>query len=234
MRMSDLLSLIPSGDSALDIGAREGHISKLLVERFNKVTALDLDVPDISHERIQCVKGDVTHLEYPDDSFDVIVCAEVLEHIPPKLLQNACAEISRVAKKTVVIGVPFRQDTRIGRTSCLKCGEISPPYGHVNTFDESKLLGLFSNLKLNRFLFTGSHRNRTNFLSTWLADVSGNYYGVYHSGGNCVHCGAPVVRPIARSFPSKVAYKLSHWIMKAQRVFVREQPIWIHAVFDKL
>lgn len=231
-RMKDLIDLIPSGNSALDIGAREGHISKLLAERFDRVTAIDLEIPVISHDGIVCAKGDVTCLEFADDSFDVVVCAEVLEHITPSLLSRACSEISRVAVRNVVVGVPYRQDTRFGRATCYKCGKVSPPYGHVNTFDERKLLELFPKLRLNRFSFTGTHRNRTNPVSTWLADLSGNFYGVYHCG-NCIHCSTPLKQPTYRTFKSKMLYKLSHLLRSAQKLVVREQPIWIHAFFDK-
>ena len=36
--------------------------------------------------------------------FDVVLCVEVLEHIPGKGLEQACRELSRVAKSHVVIG----------------------------------------------------------------------------------------------------------------------------------
>ena len=60
-RIADLMRLLPSSiDTVVDIGARDGFISKLLAERFLKVTALDLEKPSIDHRRIHCVQGDVT------------------------------------------------------------------------------------------------------------------------------------------------------------------------------
>ncbi|MGH9751212.1 MAG: class I SAM-dependent methyltransferase, partial [Blastocatellia bacterium] len=94
-RTADLMSLLPGNlDSALDIGARDGFISKLLAARFPNVTALDLEEPRIDHERIHCVKGDITGLNFRDASFDLICCAEVLEHIPTRMLDRACSELS--------------------------------------------------------------------------------------------------------------------------------------------
>jgi 2-polyprenyl-3-methyl-5-hydroxy-6-metoxy-1,4-benzoquinol methylase len=62
-RVGDLISLLPTGGkSVLDIGARDGYISRLLAAHYLKVTALDLEQPVISHERIECVKGDITKL----------------------------------------------------------------------------------------------------------------------------------------------------------------------------
>src|SRR5262245_19883000 len=82
-RMDDLLRLLPRGRaSVLDIGARDGHFSRLLAEHFDSVTALDIVPLDFEHPGVTVVTGDATHLQFPDDSFDCVFCTEVLEHIP--------------------------------------------------------------------------------------------------------------------------------------------------------
>ncbi|MBU1276861.1 MAG: class I SAM-dependent methyltransferase [Proteobacteria bacterium] len=82
-RIADLVRLMPRGrQSALEIGARGGYFTELLLERFSQVSALDLEKPDISIPGITPVKGDVAALRFPDESFDVVVCTEV-EHTPP-------------------------------------------------------------------------------------------------------------------------------------------------------
>ncbi len=101
---------------ALDVGARDGFISRLLAGHFPFVTALDLELPSIDHERVQSVKGNIAALDFPDASFDLVFCAEVLEHIPKDLLGTACRELARVSKEYVLIGVPYKQDIRVGRT----------------------------------------------------------------------------------------------------------------------
>jgi 2-polyprenyl-3-methyl-5-hydroxy-6-metoxy-1,4-benzoquinol methylase len=88
-RTRDLFDLIPKqGKIALDIGARDGYFSILLAERFDRVVALDLEKPDIDHPRIESVKGDACQLDFGDSTFDLVVCAEVLEHIPTDLLER--------------------------------------------------------------------------------------------------------------------------------------------------
>ncbi len=90
MRTESLLRLLPArGKRLLDIGAREGHFSRLLADRFDEVVALDLEMPRIEHDRVRCVAGDATALQFDDGSFDAVLCAEVLEHIPPPGLQRA-------------------------------------------------------------------------------------------------------------------------------------------------
>ena len=92
-RTENLLSLIPSvSGTALDVGARDGYFSKLLAKHFENVITLDLECPSINFPNVQCVKGDVTSLEFENDSFQLVFCAEVLEHISPDKLAKACEE----------------------------------------------------------------------------------------------------------------------------------------------
>ena len=106
--------------------------------------ALDLRKLQWRHPRVHCVSGDVTHLEFADDSFDLVVCTEVLEHICPHRLAAACSDLERVTRQYLLVGVPFLQDIRVGRTTCDKCGFRNPPWGHVNAFDAPRLLAMFS------------------------------------------------------------------------------------------
>jgi ubiquinone/menaquinone biosynthesis C-methylase UbiE len=76
-RTDDLLRLIPiCGGVALDVGARDGHFSKLLAEKFDNVIALDLEQPSIEHQKIRCAKGNASDLHFKDASFDLVFCAE--------------------------------------------------------------------------------------------------------------------------------------------------------------
>jgi SAM-dependent methyltransferase len=155
-----LLRLLPQDRrSVLDIGARDGHFSQLLTEYFDEVTALDLEKPDFSLPRVTPVAGDATRLQFADNSFDCVFCAEVLEHIPD--VAQACREIARVALHEVLVGVPYKQDTRLGRTTCQSCGCENPPWGHVNRFDEKRLIRLFAGLRLVSMSFVWSNREVT-------------------------------------------------------------------------
>jgi glycosyltransferase involved in cell wall biosynthesis len=233
-RISDLMNIMPKGhDSVLDVGARDGYLSRLLTEHFASVTALDMRKPSIAHDRINCVEGDVTRLEFASGSFDVVLCAEVLEHIPGKGLEQACRELSRVAKSHVVIGVPYRQDTRFGRTTCQSCGRSNPPWGHVNVFDERRLAEFFLPLRKVGLTFVGSSRSRTNALSSWLMDVAGNPWGTYDQEEVCIHCGQEIGKPAERNLAQKLCSRLAFSLNAAQARFISARPNWIHMVFDK-
>ena len=233
-RISDLMRLLPEqGDSVLDVGARDGFISRLLADHFSTVTALDLEQPVIEHERIQCVKGDITAMPFADRSFSLVFCAEVLEHIPTHLLTTACAELSRVSSEYVLVGVPYRQDIRVGRTTCGSCGKVNPPYGHVNTFDEDRLAELFPGFTIAGKSFVGQTDARTNRLSSALMDMAGNPYGTYSQEEPCIHCGASLMAPRERNLWQKVLTKAAFISMNIQKLFLVAHPNWIHLLLRR-
>lgn len=232
-RIGDMLALMPSGGAVLDVGARDGYISVRLADRFDSVTALDLQMPSISDERVRCVVGDVTRLSFPSDSFDVVVCAEVLEHVPPHLLNDACCELARVAKRYALIGVPYRQDTRVACSTCGQCGSINPSWGHVNSFNEAKLKRLFSGMEVVKVSLVGECDLYTNRLSAFLMDYAGNPYGTYSQHEPCVFCGAQLASPPPMNPLQKVSAKCAIWGMKAQSVVNGSHANWIHVLFRK-
>jgi SAM-dependent methyltransferase len=231
-RTPDLLRLIPeSGGNVLDIGARDGYFTRILAERFHAVTALDLERPAFELDRVTTIGGDVRALPFADNEFDCVFCTEVLEHVPG--VAQACLEITRVARTTVIIGVPYQQDTREGQMTCRSCGGISPPFGHVNSFDEARLRALFPGLKVEETSLLGESNGVTNSLSAWLMTRGGNPWGTYNQEEPCIHCGARLTPPAQRSFGEKVCSALADRINRVQRRCSRPHPNWIHVRFRK-
>jgi len=228
-----LIRLMENSQNALDIGARDGYFSKLMLESFSNVTALDLEKPNIPDENIECVKGDITDLQYDDNSFDLIFCAEVLEHIPTQLLEKACAELSRASRRYLLIGVPYKQDIRLNRTTCYSCGKLNPPWGHVNSFDENRLKQLFSSYTVKEMSFVGESTKQTNFVSAALMNLAGNPYGTYEQEEPCVHCNEKLKKPPARNLIQKVFTKLAFIGMSIQKPFISPHGNWIHILLEK-
>jgi SAM-dependent methyltransferase len=232
IRMDKVLAMLPETTaSVLEIGARHGVMTKKLAARVRSVTALDLSLPPFQLDRVTTVAGNVEHLEFEDNQFDCIVCTEVLEHVPD--VASAARELARVTRRYVLIGVPYRQDTRVGRTTCNHCHRINPPYGHLNTFDEARLARLFPALKTVTTEYLAENRERTNFFSAWLQDLAGNPYGAYDQEEPCVFCGGKMTAPGQLPLPKKVAASIGVRLYDLQFKLNQPRPTWILLLLEK-
>ena len=233
-RIADLMRIVPKGRATvLEIGARDGYISRLLTDSFEIVTALDLRKPQFDIPRVITTAGDVTQLDYSEGQFDVVMCTEVLEHIPSPSLEKACQEIARVARYEVVVGVPYRQDIRAGRTTCLACGGKNPPWGHVNSFGQGRLKRLFRGMAPVSTTLVGSSHARTNAVSGFLMDLAGNPWGTYDQEEPCTHCGQPLQRPPDRSLIQAACGRIAVTLNRMQDLVSSPRANWIHIVFQK-
>lgn len=233
LRVNSLLNLIPENQrNILEIGARDCFISKKLVQYANEIYALDLVKPEVNESKIIPVQGDVTKLAFENNQFDLVLCAEVLEHIPESLLNKACNELQRVTKKYLIIGVPYKQDIRIGQTKCITCGKINPPYGHINRFDENNLTTLFNSMSIEKVDFIGYQKSKTNNFSYFLNKLANFPKGTYNQEETCIYCNNNLIKPKI----GLIQYFL--WLMaaglnKIQNFFISKHPIWIHILFQK-
>lgn len=97
--------------SILDVGCGEGFTLKKLQEKKigKKNEGIDYSTDAIKigkklYPGLTLSRGDIYNLKYADNSFDVIICTEVLEHLddPKKAIQ----EMKRVASKHLIVSVP--------------------------------------------------------------------------------------------------------------------------------
>lgn len=236
LRVADLMALTPSGGRILEIGARDCYFSRRLRGLYGEVVALDLTRPEIDEPGITPVQGDVTALGFADGSFDTVFCTEVLEHVPPALLAQACREITRVTKRYAVIGVPCRQDLRFGRLRCDRCGGINPPTGHLTVFDRDKLESLFPDMEAREVHRVGYGEGVTNPLSDAIFRLYGYPYGTYAQEEGCIHCGARMHRPHIGP-AAKAACFVARGLNALQNKLCRwtgiRRPNWIHILFEK-
>jgi len=98
-QIDEAVSLTPS--HLLEVGIGNGFVSKYLKERGIDVKTLDIDnrlSPDII--------GSVLATPFPNEAFDVVLCCEVLEHLPYREFKNALSELARISQKFVIISLP--------------------------------------------------------------------------------------------------------------------------------
>ncbi len=153
---NDLLHLIPEDvESLLDVGCGNGYITNTLSRNIFVVGT------DISSEALQYVErpriiNSVTHLPFPDESFDLVQAIDVIEHIEEEGYSQVLKELERVAKKYLVIGVPLMENLKAGFTRCSSCGLVYHINHHYRSFGIIELIDLFKyHWKPTVFIFSG-------------------------------------------------------------------------------
>ncbi|MBN1846255.1 MAG: methyltransferase domain-containing protein [Sedimentisphaerales bacterium] len=88
--------------SVLEIGAAGGFLSHCL-KLFPQVSHLTIDIAEALSP--DCVAS-VTQMPFADDQFELIVCGQVLEHLPFAAFLPALRELRRVARHKVILSLP--------------------------------------------------------------------------------------------------------------------------------
>ncbi len=140
---------VAPGERVLDMGCGGGRHAFALYRRGADVVALDMDATELKDvagmfaamreagevpkgARAAAVRGNASCLPFADESFDRIVAAEVLEHLPED--ERAMAELARVLKPggTIAVTVPRYGPEKV-------CWALSEAYhevegGHVRIY----------------------------------------------------------------------------------------------------
>jgi SAM-dependent methyltransferase len=77
--------------------------------------------------------GDFSQNNYPSAAFDVVVCMEVLEHIPPEVTQKFVAELARITKPDGILLISTSEDWQADDThiNCRNRAEWYYEFGRV-------------------------------------------------------------------------------------------------------
>ncbi len=96
---------------SLDVGSGEGFVSKVLLDQgqIGSTIAIDIDAVSLKqgqalHPLLHFGQGNAYKLPFADQTFDLVICTEVLEHMeePELLLQ----ELKRVTRSYCLLSVP--------------------------------------------------------------------------------------------------------------------------------
>jgi hypothetical protein len=130
----EVAGLLPNGGSVLEIGPGGGYTTFLLRTWGMRVTTMDLD-PELHPD----VVGDVARLGFGANTFDCVLAAQVLEHIPFEEFTVALCELARVTKKYLIITLPA---PLVGLAALINVPSLSPsrlvlglPYWVKHRFD---------------------------------------------------------------------------------------------------
>lgn len=126
------------GPEVLELGCCFGFLSLRLAGAGHRVTAVDLSaatvallaaVADRLGVPVGAVAGDATAVPLADGCADTVYAVHLLEHLPPAAGAAALREMLRLARRRVVVAVPFED-------------QPNPAWGHVRRFDTATLATL--------------------------------------------------------------------------------------------
>jgi hypothetical protein len=88
-------------ETCVEIGVGPGIIRHALAHAGISVTCVDID-PGLGVDR----QGDILSLPCSDGEFDVVLCAQVLEHLPWRDVPRAVAEVRRTCRTHAIVSLP--------------------------------------------------------------------------------------------------------------------------------
>lgn len=130
------LAQISANDRLLDMGCGEGYLLSL-IPKIERIAGLDISRVALekattllkNRPYIELKYGDAQNTPFNNDSFDKIICSELLEHVPyPRLVIK---EINRLLKRDGLLVISVPDEKRI-----------------------QKIMHIFKSLKLDKFIFS--------------------------------------------------------------------------------
>ncbi len=148
-RINHTINFIPDDcNSLLEVGCGDGRIINNLKNNHEKLYGIDINKEALKKVLVPTKQADASIIPFKDNSFDIVLCCEVLEHIPYDKYLQSLNELERVARKYILISVPNNENLKRGSVNCPICGCIFHCYRHLRKYNIEDLNHLFSKSKL--------------------------------------------------------------------------------------
>jgi SAM-dependent methyltransferase len=141
-----ILAIIPSNvETILDAGCGGGALMAALA-REGKYDVRGIDTSPVAVKtardefEMDARLGTVLDMkDFQDDSFDLVICSEVIEHLKQGEIPKCVSELTRVARRYVITSNPFRECLSYHSVVCDRCASRFHAAGHINSVDETFL-----------------------------------------------------------------------------------------------
>ncbi|MCX5046088.1 class I SAM-dependent methyltransferase [Aldersonia sp. NBC_00410] len=144
-----------TGREVLEAGAGEGYGADMIADVANKVIGLDYDISAVEHiraryPRVEMLHGNLASLPLPDESVDVVVNFQVIEHLWDQLqFLQECRRVLRPGGQ-LLVSTPNRITFSPGRDTPLN------PF-HTRELNAAELTELLEQAGLSVTTMTGVH-----------------------------------------------------------------------------
>ena len=148
-RIEEVIRSIPTGaKTLLDVGCGKGVFVNELINnpscKFSVVVGLDTSKEALKYVKVDKFCGTIATLPFKNESFDIVSCLELLEHLPSDDFKKGICELERISRKYLIVTVPNGQNLELALIACPKCRCRFNPYLHVRSFNRNTLRTLFA------------------------------------------------------------------------------------------
>lgn len=146
-RFARCVEMVPADvASVLDVGAGNGAFLRTLAEHRPGLALQGVERSETAIAAAVCAaplrRGEAQALPYADRSFDLVTSLEMIEHLPFGVYETALREMERVARRYILITVPFREPAH--QVECPYCGCSFHPFYHMRRYGREEMEGLFT------------------------------------------------------------------------------------------
>jgi len=169
-----IISKVPKNiNTILDVGCGKGWVAEHFLQRGLKVHSLDVSASNPARakelypsEDHTGIAADSFHLPFADNSFDVVIASEIIEHIviPAEFVK----ELFRVVKRggRLIVSTPYKE--KLIYYLCVHCNKKTPAHAHIHSFDEKKLESCYNGEDLEKYEYETFGNKLLIFLRTYV------------------------------------------------------------------
>lgn len=166
--------------TAIDIGCGDGKLTQAIINQ----TACDMVGLDCSQEALsrccfKTIQAHATQLPFQEAQFDLVLTADMLEHLSDHDEKKAWGELFRITRQWLFVAVPFREQLLEATARCHHCQKLYHVNWHQRAYDWPALIKQTpENFVVESIILTGEpwspyHRIETQYRRHVLDEWSG-------------------------------------------------------------
>jgi len=224
-RINLFLSKIPICNRVLELGCADGRIIDNVKADYK--IGIDFVIKPLKNVKAKVYVSNISDLPFDDNSFDVVISSEVLEHLDTKTFHKALKEMNRVSSKYIIISVPYREQLIQLLAQCSNCKKFYHAFLHKRSFSDNDFVEIFPDFKIVKSFKYGTTSNIPRFLLK-LKYITGSYF--IGKNGICPYCGEGKTSKKLNLFS-----KIYNYFVGFLRILIkyRKTPRWIIVIYLK-
>lgn len=232
-RIEKVNELIPPDvTSILDVGCGNGIFINYLINqprKYLRLHGVDRSLTALNFVKAEKTQASIEKLPFNAGEFGLLVCLEVLEHLPQQIFQQALIELARVSSKYIIVTVPNEQNLELEQIRCPNCFTRFNPDLHLRSFNIKNLKDLFIayGFTCKKVVPTGQVRHYlllSNILQ--LKSKYGHLTNQWHFDIICPVCGANIPRRT-----DEIMFKFKNFIKKMWPKTNKKR--WLLALYER-